>query len=506
MKLTKLITFFIATTALVGALFVTPQTVMANSVCTDEPVACVIMEIPYTWDYDCLCDIYGVCQTCQQTALVPRCTIPQAGGGSCYCCFNDGCYLNCDGGGGGGGGGGDTATDPTPTLPPGVTPTATPTPAPGTITAVARMVTTDTTCAAVSSSTTGISGTTFNFTASSANQPAAQVQSGNVPVTFSSQPVGSYNINYTLPSTEWTIGTPCIYLNGVLVGYGESATLTGGSTLEWRFGFTRGSPWVQVDGGDVYASAMLRSYVPAVVPRVFNRDGDGGYPGVVSYGGSYDFDSDWTTQGEAFVSTDNWLVNANQTRVNYYDYFYRKYGSPTVSTTDASFSNLLAVTQPTSSVTPYYVIGDMTTTGDWSVGNGESVIIIVNGNLTIGGDINITGSGFIAFIVNGTIRVSSTVGTTASSETPVVEGVYVAMKADQTGGFYTGQSTSALTPRFVGKGMFIADTFGLERDLEGYGVGNTGSAAELFIYNPRLLLTMPDEMKENSVTWQEVAP
>ncbi len=132
--------------------------------------------------------------------------------------------------------------------------------------------------------------------------------------------------------------------------------------------------------------------------------------------------------------------------------------------------------------------------------------MIVNGNATINGQINIVGSGFVAFIVNGTITVSSSVGTSASLDNPVLEGVYVAMNASQTGGFVTGTSTSALTARFVGKGMFIADDFTLQRDLEGYGVGNSGSSAELFIYNPRLLLTMPEEMKENSVTWQEVAP
>jgi len=53
--------------------------------------------------------------------------------------------------------------------------------------------------------------------------------------------------------------------------------------------------------------------------------------------------------------------------------------------------------------------------------------------------------------------------------------------------------------------MFIADNFLLQRDLDSYG-GNSGSSAELFEYNPQLLLTMPDVMKDQPVTWSEVAP
>jgi hypothetical protein len=101
--------------------------------------------------------------------------------------------------------------------------------------------------------------------------------------------------------------------------------------------------------------------------------------------------------------------------------------------------------------------------------------------------------------------VDSSVGTTALSTAPNVEGVYIATKADGTGTIITGTSTALATARLVGKGMFIADNFTLQRDLDSYG-GNTGSSPELFVYNPQLLLTMPDSMKELPVTWQEVAP
>ena len=98
MKRIKLIAFFFAIAALLGFLLIKPQTVLANSVCTDEPPGCVMQWISYTEDVPCLCEFVNyiqVCQTCQVTNIVERCTIPQSGGGLCQCCFNDGCYLNC---------------------------------------------------------------------------------------------------------------------------------------------------------------------------------------------------------------------------------------------------------------------------------------------------------------------------------------------------------------------------------------------------------------------------
>ncbi|MBI3738486.1 MAG: hypothetical protein HY258_05515 [Chloroflexi bacterium] len=170
---------------------------------------------------------------------------------------------------------------------------------------------------------------------------------------------------------------------------------------------------------------------------------------MVTYGTSYDFDSDTLSQGSTLVSRTNWLVNATRATVNYYDLFYHRFGSPTT----ADYTNPVLVSQPASRATPYYVLGDMTTSGDWSVGSGQTILFIVNGNLTIGGRITITGTGFVGFIVNGNIVVDSAVGTTVGSATPVVDGVYI---VSPTGTFRTGASTAAATAKFVGRGMFIA--------------------------------------------------
>jgi hypothetical protein len=431
-------------------------------------------------------------------------------------CINSACCGNaaearlCDPnptGPGGPGGGTDPPTDPTDTPA---------TPQVGDIQARAVQVDpADTSCTAIRAIPTSdgeVDGAIHQFTPSSASQPAAQAQSGANYVTFSNIDAGTYTIDPSPPSADWAYVRACsTNLDNGTNAEGLSRNLPNAAILRWDIGYTLGTAWVQAQGGDVYSSGTIRSYLPSVTPRVFITDGTGGYSGVMTYGTSFDFDSDPYETGADIVSTDNWQVNTSRASVNYYDYFYRRFGAPTTPTTEAPFDNLTAVTQPASNCTastcsPYYVVGDMTTSGAWSVGTDERIVIIVNGNLTINGRINITGNGFIAFIVNGTITVSDTVGTTASSTTPVVEGIYIATTEGQSGSINTGESLAAASARFVGRGMFISNGFLLQRDLQGFGTGNTGNAAELFIYNPQLLLTMPESMKELSVTWQEVSP
>ena len=373
----------------------------------------------------------------------------------------------------------------------------------GTGRARAKLVSSDaTSCADVTASSTYISAT-FGLSPAATTQVAPGNGSyatwTNVPITaggttFYLSPLASGQ--YVQKLACWTRDNPA----GNGTGTGVNVTANG-STVTWEVGYTLGTPWVQAEGGDVYASATLRSYVPSVatVP-VFVNDGTGAYPGVVSYGTSYDFNSSLSDQGDTSISSTNWLAYAPHTTVDYYDYFYRRFGSPT---TPSVFADLLAVEQPASSEAPYYVVGDMTTTNDWVVGDNESLIFIVDGNVTIGGSITTVGSGFVAFIVNGDIVVDTTVGTAYNSRASVLDGIYI---TSPTGTLDTGPTTAAPSARFVGEGMFIAGDFLLQRDLEQAGATNTTHASELFIYDPQLLFTMPDPMKELPVTWQEVAP
>lgn len=321
-------------------------------------------------------------------------------------------------------------------------------------------------------------------------------------MTFPNIAGGNYTEAPTVPAS-YVLTNACWSksLNTPASGTGLSNALsvpTDADTITWNLGYTLGSPWVQTQLGNVYASGNLKSYVPAgVIPRVFNLSGIGGYPGLVNYGTDYDFDPG-VGKGETYVSSTNWLSNETRTVVDYYQLFYRRLGAPT---TQDSFPDPSAITraQASSRATPYYINGNMGTSGNWSVGNGESVIFLVNGNLTINGKINITGTGFIAFIVNGNVTVASAVGGLYTSTSPVIEGIYI---TSPTGTFITGTGAAG-TEKLVGKGMFIAGSFLLQRDN---GDNNVLAPSELFIYNPELLFSMPDIMKDLSVTWQEVAP
>ena len=149
--------------------------------------------------------------------------------------------------------------------------------------------------------------------------------------------------------------------------------------------------------------------------------------------------------------------------------------------------------------------------GNWSIPTGQSYVFLVNGNLTINGRINFVGTGFIAFIVKDDINISPGIGTTFSSATPVLEGIYIA-----SGTLHTGVNGGPGEPnyfpgaeRFVGKGIFIAGGVSLERDLSTADAGTTANdtnAAELFIYNPELLLRMPESFKDVPIAWEEVGP
>jgi hypothetical protein len=228
----------------------------------------------------------------------------------------------------------------------------------------------------------------------------------------------------------------------------------------------------------------------------------GGYPGVATYGTDCNFDSSSAVcAGKTWVSSKNWLVKDTAPDTDFYQLMYRQFGGAPAT---ADYTNPSPLSQPPYKADmniPYYVTGNMTTNGNWSIADGKKLIFIVNGNLTIGEKINLVGSGFAAFIVNGNITVASTVGVPYTSDAPVVEGIYITAPSKS---FITNTGSAPATARFVGRGMFVAGDFTLGRDVG--DAGNTTDASELFIYNPQLLLTMPEAMKKLSVSWQEVAP
>lgn len=385
----------------------------------------------------------------------------------------------------------------------------------GNIRARASVVTTsDTTCAAVRASTTYADGTIFFSTVTSAQQLPPQTQAGGAYVAWNAVLGGNYTLT-DIPATDHTIQQACWSTNTGRSGEGLFALLsvpTEGETLTWDIGYTRGSAWAQAKEGNVYSSGILRSFVPSgTIPRSFILDGPGGLPGVAFYGTSYDFDSSLVGTGGSYVSSKNWLVNESYATINYYDLFYRRFGGMTTENTTDAVGGAIdksAMTKPATGT--YYLKGPVTTnSGGWVIGATEKTVIIIgestpgagDASLTIGGPITISAGGFVAFIVNGNITVASSVGGLYTLDTPTIEGVYV---TSPTGTFATSLGAIG-KERLVAQGMFVAGSFLLQRDLESVS-GNITTAAELFLYNPQLLFSMPDSMRDVPITWEEVAP
>ena len=250
--------------------------------------------------------------------------------------------------------------------------------APGIIQARAMVVTKpNTSCDDVKNSTTTLTGTvTHQFTLSSASQPT-QVQSGNSYTVFNNVIPGSYTIDSQVPA-QYVLARACwtSILDTPSSGESKFHELTPADTLTWDLGYTSGVAWSQVQGGDVYAGATLKSYVPAPHPtppppstRVFILNGDSGYPGVATYGTDYNFDSSGLTHGETWVSSKNWLVNDTAPATDFYQLMYRQFGGAPAT---VDYVNPVSpIAQPPPRATPYYVTGNMTTSGDWLVGAGS---------------------------------------------------------------------------------------------------------------------------------------
>jgi len=353
----------------------------------------------------------------------------------------------------------------------------------------------DTSRSAAESSTTYID---IDVTLSPSCELAALTASSGSYATFTDYPDGTYTITasapagYILQAAYWDSDVPGAQ------GTGLTADIENNGTLTWHLAYTAGTPWVQAQGGDVYAANNISSPVAAgASSQFFMTDGASGSPGVVTYGASYDFDSAAGVQGEAYVSSDGWLANDTFPATDYYSVMYQRFGSP-----DATSTGNTTYTSERPSGT-YFVDGNLTiSTADWNVTSGESIVVFVDGDLTINRKINLSGTGFVSFIVNGDITIASTVGVTYSSATPVIEGMYI---TSPSGTISTSASTTVGSERFVGEGIFVTGDFILPRDLDSVSQNNS-TAAELFIYNPQLLVSMPEAMKDVPVSWQEVAP
>ena len=254
--------------------------------------------------------------------------------------------------------------------------------------------------------------------------------------------------------------------------------------------------WFQGQGGDIYGNGVSSGVIDG---EYLSMELDG-YSGLVVSGGGIDTDEDKVSE-----SDDSWQMEAediesfsNEAKYGF-DYFYGKFGSPSPDNFDGN--------DPKPSSGTYYdePVSLTEITQSWDVLSGESIVVFINGNLEIKNTINVAEGGFLAFIVNENLTINEGVGTGKTQEDVSVAGVFIV-----DGTINTGDSSNSGTERLVAEGIFVADGdldgtggFNFQRDLTDE---NVNYSAEKFIYRPDFLFNMPELMKKEGLSWEEVAP
>jgi hypothetical protein len=376
-----------------------------------------------------------------------------------------------------------------------------------------RVAPSDFSCAAVQSSSVDVIGTNIGLTPNV--PPGNKTQNTPSAVSWNNVTPGVYTVSgappagYILKNACWTRD-----INAPLSGSGLSANIGSTETTSWELGYTFGTPWTRGEDGEMTICTDVASNIPTLAnPNPsFVLNNPGNYPGIVSYGNTYDFDG--SGGGASQVSSTDWLAKEAIPSIcgdsangipptNWYQYFANKMDLsslpifvPTLpgDQTKNDFTNTInRVDQDLSLGGPL---------GSWNLGANKTLIIFVNGDVTIKTNITLGNNSFFALIANGDITVASTVGDLSTVPDPSLQGLYI---TSPTGKFITGTSTIPASRRLVVKGTVVAGGFTLQRDLDA-DTHNQDTPAEEFIYDPEILLTMPDSFKDLRVKWQEVAP
>jgi hypothetical protein len=280
--------------------------------------------------------------------------------------------------------------------------------------------------------------------------------------------------------------------------------------------------WWQVKDADVISGGSLNSAIPSSCTSPdcdpnFDLAGPGGFPGIPSYSGSYDFSADSASKG--LVSTpQGWLANSPTSFKKVYDYtfFQRQVPSEalekTVEITSLSvgngfFNSNQAGQQADRQGYYWYHFDGDTYGGNLTIqnvnlpGSRKVILMVENANLTITSGINFTdGSGFFMAVVDGNIVINSGVGHSGDNpgNNPDIEGIFVA-DGTITTGTSGAQNDKALHVRGT---MASLTSITLQRDLS----DNSETPAEFFEYAPDMMTLYPNVFTNRKMRWKEVAP
>ncbi len=351
--------------------------------------------------------------------------------------------------------------------------------------------------------------------------------------TFPNTPYWSTNPNNVITFTPGLSGTGIPYRCNCGTDVGGNCVLSGisspSSGNNFFFADVLNTAWWQVQGGNVYAAASSSLGIGSNVPPsavcsapgcspfllATNTAGDTDSAGIaVTNGSSLDTtqESDGyntsrlTDRGSSVFNTATRILGTASGRQDF-AFFKARFGLGNAPASDG-FDPLNAqkpIIAPTNGGEAYYYQGDLIIKNAWQVASGESLTIFVDGNLTITDEtpatpqlITVANGGYLAFIVKGNITIDPSVGNPVSTDaTPNLEGIYVA-----DGTISTGTIGGSADQRFVGAGSFVGWTgVSLQRVLP--DPDNNTIPADLFIFRPDLVNTLPEPMTRPSYTWQE---
>ena len=230
--------------------------------------------------------------------------------------------------------------------------------------------------------------------------------------------------------------------------------------------------WFQTQDGDVHAQGKITDPLSPIPPKIFSLDGEGGFPGVVSFWGNNPY------FGSGAVSAKSWLAKTGTVLRNFH--FYDTFlGSPQVNSFDGGMPGEDGV---------YFADGDRVIAGDWELAGGKRVIILVDGNVKVLNNIIVPYGSSLILIASGNISFGNHVSR--------VQGIFLADKK-----ITTGSGPVA----FAGEGSFVA---GQEIDL-GRNFGDTRNRftpVEKFVFRPDLIINSLRDLWPGGHVWEELAP
>ncbi len=320
-------------------------------------------------------------------------------------------------------------------------------------------------------------------------------------------PTSDASVPYQTVGNALAVGNSIITSNVVMSG---SVRCTDTATID----VTVPGPWWQVQDADIITNGNLFSLIPATTcllpgcDPAFGLEGSGGYPGVPSYGESYDFEMG---NGTGTVSSTGWLANSMTTLNKVYDYsYFEGLVRPDVEINEIiepeiQGGYLINQGNATRGYVWFKRQGDLTITGTANLQD-RKVVLLIDGDLYLGrppaqsgSKIQVRdGSGFFMAIVSGDIIISPKASIDPLDPKPVFEGIFLAE-----GQVKTGTEGPELDEQLWIRGSVAA--YGgvvLERDL----TDNSVTPAEFFEYGPDLLFTFPRDLTSRRYKWKEIAP